>query len=159
MGPSCIFSRDNFNSFEAPTKFVPWSQRIHEIGPRIEINRRRARMNESEERSVHTSICMALEYKHVKTHPYRFTIERRILIWKGPKKSHPTFSKGVDLEIRSIGRSDIFWEHCFARRRWQPTHLKIKDLTRKTPQIIKNPDWRTWFNVKPFPPWPVSKWE
>ena len=69
MGLSSIFSRDNFNSFEAPTKFVPWSQRIHETGPLIEMKRRRAKMNESEDKSLQTSIWIALEYRQVKTHP------------------------------------------------------------------------------------------
>ena len=52
-----------------------------------------------------------------------------------------------------------FLAHCFARRRRQPTQLKIKDLTTDTPLIMKKPHCQTWLSVKPFPPWPVRRWE
>ena len=63
----------------------------------------------------------------------------------------PTFSNGADLETRSNGKSDIFWEHCFARRRRQPTHLKIRDLTSVIPQIIKKSRLTNMIQCKTFP--------
>ena len=61
----------DFNSFSAPTKFLPLSERIILTSPRLEINRLSDNKNESVVRSPANSKWTTRVFKQVKITPYR----------------------------------------------------------------------------------------
>ena len=64
------------NSACAPTRFVPLSDQIFKGHPRREMNRKNPLIKVSASKLPRTSICTALDEKHVYTQPYLLTSER-----------------------------------------------------------------------------------
>ena len=87
---STFFSA-NFNSFSAPTKLVPLSEKIMLMFPRHEMILPSDMMNESVDKSPATYKCMTRVVKHVNSTPYLFLfpwVDRvflDVLTYMGPK--------------------------------------------------------------------------
>ena len=68
--PKSIFFSDDFNSFSAPTKLVPLSEKMMLMFPPREMNFVSDMMSESADKSPATSKCMERVVKHVNSTPY-----------------------------------------------------------------------------------------
>lgn len=116
IGPSFTLSVLICNSFTAPTKLVPLSERMILIQPRIAINRMREFMNAEVVISSSTSIWTALIARHVKrtAHPLLVAdppLVFLVIISQGPKTYTPINQNGgYPGRMRSAGKSDIFWQ-------------------------------------------------
>ncbi len=101
----CLIS--SLNSFFAPTKFVPWSQRSWQTASLRLIKHLKALMKSSVDMSSSISRWTAREDSHVKMSPYLLHSLQPCLVTNGPKQSIPQNMKGAETSQCSLGTSDI----------------------------------------------------
>ena len=113
---SCNFESlaQMLSSFQAPTKFVPLSERRSFAGPRIEKNLLKALIKLDVDMASSSSMCTARVDKQVKRTAHRLLsplppLVRRVKTDHGPNTSKPTLVKGGPTTTLSTSSSAIFW--------------------------------------------------
>ena len=139
------------NSFLAPTKFEPWSDRSCWMGPLIAVKHLKAVMKALVVMSSNCSICSARELVQVTISASLFSSFPLSLAVNGPKQSIPQYVKGGVGSTLSSGRSAIFWPSVVLLCRLQWTHLEMCKTTAALRPSIHIPWERILFIVIPVP--------
>lgn len=151
------------SSLQAPTKFVPLSERSSFAGPQIEKNLLKALIKLDVDMASSSSMCTARVDKQVKRTAHHLLsalppLVRWVKTDHGPNTSKPTLVKGGWAITLYSGSSAIFWLCNLPCSLRQMTHLCITADTKRLPPRIQRPADLIAPSVMCRPWWTTCSW-